>query len=82
MTTADWISTSSVIVALCAMFATVWQAYLQRNHGRLSVRPHLDWVTMRAVDRPVGLTVQNNGLGPALVTRMTIHWREQDCEVD
>ncbi len=72
LTSADVIAVSAASIALLAMGATFWQAWLARRHNRLSVRPHLDYVLDQYPDKPVTLIVVNNGLGPAIVRQMSI----------
>ena len=74
LTAADVIAISAAAVALCAMVATFLQAGLMRRHNRLSVRPRIDYVVSAYPDKPVTLTIVNNGLGPAIVTRIHINF--------
>jgi hypothetical protein len=70
MTSADVIALSSAVIACCAFFATVWQAWLAHQHNRLSVRPLLVWhVARRNSPESAGIafTVRNLGLGPAVI---------------
>lgn len=74
-TSSDVIALSSAVIALCAFFATAWQAWLAHKHNRLSVRPWLVWHTeKRNVSAPntyplfgVVFSVKNQGLGPAVI---------------
>jgi hypothetical protein len=81
MSSTDWIAIIAAVIAFCSLWATFWQASLSRRHNRLSVRPHIDWVTSRHYGRPVTLSIVNNGLGPAIIESMNIHWDGQDYEV-
>jgi len=60
-------------IALSAMVVSVWQGLVTRKHARLSVKP---WLEFTWVDRnkPAtgSLTLQNNGLGPAVVTGVSL----------
>lgn len=70
MISSDIIATSSVIVAVLAFFATVWQAWLAHRHNRLSVRPLLVWHIGRksaANGASITYSVRNLGLGPAVI---------------
>lgn len=70
LSAADVIATSSVVVALLALFATFWQAWLAYRHNRLSVRPHLVWHISRTNDPQscrMAVSVKNLGLGPAII---------------
>lgn len=66
----DWISIAAVVIALSAMGVAIWQGYLSRKHNILSVRPrlqvHLD------TRNGIVLTLQNQGLGPAIVKGFSI----------
>lgn len=67
-----WGVTPEMIIALCALALTVYQAWCTRRHNRLAVMPHLDWNRdrRRADD---GLTLRfllkNTGIGPAIIQR-------------
>lgn len=77
MSASDQIAAAAAIVALCAFFATAWQAYqaqlqtkLVARHNRLSVRPLLVWNTSRTrfdAGCEFTFTVCNYGVGPAIV---------------
>lgn len=66
----DVISISSVVIAVCALFATIYQAHLSRRHNRLSVKPVLI-VCDRREDQDIGcefhFSIDNCGIGPAMV---------------
>lgn len=66
----DWVSISGLVIALCAFFATMYQAFLSRKHNRLSVRPHLN-LDADLKNEPIGTVysfrVTNCGIGPALI---------------
>ncbi len=77
------VSISSLVVALCALGFTAWQTSVQRNHNRISVRPHLFSFTKREKhDNIVSLQVLliNNGLGPAFVNKFQVYYKGQTCE--
>ena len=70
MTSSDIIALSSAVIAICALFATAWQAWLAYQHNRLSVRPLLVWHIARKnslVCPGIAFTVRNLGLGPAVI---------------
>ena len=67
LSSSDTIAVLAGLIALLAMGATFWQAAISRNHNRLSVRPHLDFITTRFFGKSVSVTLTNNGLGPAIV---------------
>lgn len=83
----------SVIVGLVGAVAgplIAWRAVsisreqnrLTKRHNRLSVKPHLDFeVSFGARKFPFGVTIRNNGLGPAIVTgwKISIDGKEVEC---
>lgn len=75
MTDSDFIAICAGVIALLAMLATFWQASLAREHSRISVRPHFDWLTDIFNDRPLSLSISNNGLGPGIVESLEIEYR-------
>lgn len=65
--------TVELVISLCAIGLTVYQAFLIRMHNRLSVRPHLVWHINRKrgqASLTIIFTVKNEGLGPALIKEM------------
>ena len=65
-----------IVAALIAFFAlgvALWEGIANRNHNKLSVRPHLTFFqSMAGTDGLVGLRLRNHGLGPAIISHMTI----------
>lgn len=63
----------SVVIAACALIATLLQADWTREHNRLSVRPFLNIYHQGERDgREVGWIVENTGLGPAIIASSEI----------
>ena len=56
-----------IIISLCAISLTIYQAYTTRRHTRLSVQPRLGW---RSIDdrRRDTYSLVNDGFGPAILT--------------
>lgn len=76
MSTPDIISTVAAVIALCALFATAWQAYIAREHNRLSVRPALVLHRANVVTNDgteISFSVRNCGIGPAIVRERLFH---------
>lgn len=69
---------AAFFVSVCAFMLTVYQAYLSREHNRLSVRPSLSTFvdTDPAPDNPritlVSVKLMNSGLGPAYIKSFEI----------
>lgn len=61
------IALGAAIVALAALFISIYEVHATRRHNRLSVRPVLQLrITLHQGD-PSGLSVTNSGLGPAVI---------------
>ena len=66
---------AAVIIALCALFYTAFQAHTTRKHNKLSVTPHITtFVYNHAKPGEGSLTSEltNNGLGPAVIKSFKI----------
>lgn len=70
----DVIATCALFVSVCAFVGTIVQTYLTRKHNRLSVRPRIDWASSRVVNKPVSLSLKNDGLGPAILESLHISY--------
>jgi len=66
------VSIASVVIALSASAATIWQAVLTRRHNRLSVRPHLRIDRSEVDVEGIKISVLNTGVGPAIVESFQI----------
>lgn len=60
------VALAAVLISLCALVATIYEANLQRKGQLLSVWPNLSVVTKKG-DNGYHIAVANKGLGPALV---------------
>jgi hypothetical protein len=71
MNISDLIASCAIVVAVCALWATIWQAAIARRHIRLSVLPSL-YANVRFAHESDGivfeLKLRNNGIGPAIIT--------------
>ena len=72
-----WTAIGTVVMALCALGTSLWQGAVLQAHNRLSVRPVLEFVSNYEVTAEGKvfheILLQNNGLGPAQVTKFTAH---------
>lgn len=62
-----------IVVSVCAISLTVFQAMTTRRHARLSVQPRIEWGI--ETDTRTGvfeITLVNVGLGPAIVRSLAI----------
>jgi hypothetical protein len=82
----DWLGEHvAEVIAICALAFTAYQAFLQRQQSRISVRPLVTtFVNRRRRDKVGELEVllMNNGLGPALVKRFQVYVNGAECEAD
>ncbi len=68
----------SVVISICALLLTMYQAWATRKHNRLSVQPRLS--TQSQIERDVTeeriirviATLSNSGLGPAIIKSFEI----------
>jgi hypothetical protein len=71
MNNSDYIALGSAVISCCALFGTIWQAWLSHRHNRLSVKPFLVWhIARRNVSQDssaITFSIKNLGLGPAIV---------------
>lgn len=61
-------SRAAIIVAICAVAISVWQGYETRKHNRLSTKPIILYEWEVKEGQKSGIYIQNNGLGPAVLT--------------
>ncbi|MFT3973629.1 MAG: hypothetical protein QM699_09325 [Amaricoccus sp.] len=62
-----------IIVSLCAIGLTVFQAMTTRRHARLSVQPRLEWrIEQDTRSETFEVSVVNVGLGPAILRAVAI----------
>ena len=74
---------SAQIIATCALGLTFFQAYIQRRHNVLSVKPHLsDFVNSNRDSNSARLQVviSNNGVGPAFIDDFQAYLDGKECE--
>jgi hypothetical protein len=65
------LSVSAITIAFASICISLWEGSETRRHNRLSVRPKLE-VVFNAGKETFGYTVDNNGLGPAMITGMDL----------
>jgi hypothetical protein len=69
------IAIAALVVSLCTMLTSVYQARLQRKQQYASVWPHLKIYTSTNIPNDslfsVGVHVNNSGVGPAIIRKVT-----------
>ncbi len=73
------IAVAATIVSVCAMVTTVYQTYILRQQQHAAVWPRLQlmhsyWI--RPDSSHYRLTLQNNGIGPAVIHDVSITYRD------
>ncbi|MFO1210602.1 MAG: hypothetical protein U1E40_15495 [Amaricoccus sp.] len=61
-----------VVISLCAISLTVFQAMSTRRHARISVQPRLDWSIDAGLNGEVTYGLVNDGLGPAILKNLDL----------
>jgi hypothetical protein len=61
-----------IVVSLCAIGLTVFQARATMRHMRLSVQPRLAWNIAVARHGEIGYSLRNDGFGPAVLQSLTL----------
>jgi len=72
MQASDVVAVSSIVIAVLALTASVYQSVLVRQHNRQSVRPVLQLHTRWRRGEKAGLRLVNVGLGPAVIIRSVV----------
>lgn len=68
---------SATVIALSALFVSLYEAYRGRRHDRLSVRPWLCVYKKKDKDKETGLRLVNNGIGPAIINSFNVYLDNQ-----
>ena len=69
-----------LVIALAAVFVSVWQGVMTREHNKLSVKPLLDYNNIwdRTNEETIQkVSVSNKGIGPAILKNMTFYLGEK-----
>ena len=74
LSSSDLIALSAVVIAICALFTSVWEARIARRHNVLSVRPHIEVVVDSTPTEVCVLSFKNGGLGPAMIDAISFHF--------
>ena len=62
-----------LFISVLAITVSIYSAYETRHHNRLSKKPFVSFKRMMAADGDeVGLIIENNGLGPAVISNFSI----------
>lgn len=68
------VALSAAFIGLCALFATLYQASLERQTQHLSVWPRLEFQFHTGAESPFSLSIANKGIGPAIVHDLRVHF--------
>jgi hypothetical protein len=60
-----------IVISVCAISLTIFQAMSTRRHTRLSVQPRVDWrIEEEAASGTIALSLVNVGFGPAIISEL------------
>ena len=59
-----------IVIALSALFVSVWQVRISHQHNKLSVKPYLDYHLIQ-IDSTLEVSFSNEGFGPAIIKKIT-----------
>lgn len=63
---------AATVIALLALFTSIWQGATSREHNRLSVKPHLDIAWIGDTANEWGIRIDNAGIGPAEILEFEV----------
>lgn len=66
-----------VLIALSALFVSVWQIRVTHTHNKLSVKPLLDYFVEQA-DSTLTVSISNRGIGPAIIKEISFNYEGKD----
>lgn len=79
--TGDIPAIASGAIALCALGTSLYQAHLSRKHNKLSVLPHMAVHCIEDEDT-YRITLRNDGLGPATITKFNILCKKNNTPIE
>lgn len=59
-----------ILIALIALFVSIWQIKVSQNHNKLSVKPYLDYHLIQ-MDSTLTVSISNHGFGPAVIKKIS-----------
>ncbi len=65
------VASFALLVSVLALGLTIWTAFLQRKHMRLSVRP-IAAIPLADFENRIGVFLQNKGLGPMRIVSLRV----------
>ena len=82
MDSSDYIAICAASISLVALSIGIYQSYLTRKHNKLSVRPHLSISRVSDYDKGLTYSLENNGLGPAIIKKFGIQIDEKNVPTE
>ncbi len=77
------ISIPTIVLACTAVVISIWQGCETRRHNKLSVKPLLSiTISTSENDSLMGVWIDNNGTGPAIIKEFFVHLDGQPTKVD
>lgn len=75
------LSVSAIVIGLCSLFITLYQTHLTRQAQHAQVLPYLVF-GITSNDGGTHITLRNDGVGPARIVDVRIHYRGRAHTVD
>ena len=66
-----------LIIALCALFTSVWQAKITKQHNKLTVKPYLDFSIVQDNEEHK-VSISNQGFGPAIIKKVKFRYNGKE----
>lgn len=72
---------SATVIALIALYVSIWQGIVNRDHNRLSVKPVLHFSSGELCEEDSEVTtyyihIENRGLGPAIIKSFKVYYQD------
>lgn len=70
----EWAQAATILIAVLAVFTSIWSACESRKHNRLSFKPNLS-IASAFTNSPSqnGVYLDSNGPGPALIKSFAVY---------
>ena len=65
------VALSAILISLCTVAVSGYEAWLQRHHDRAEVWPHVELSLVNTPEQST-LSIENTGIGPAVIESFTV----------
>ncbi len=67
---------SVVVIAVSALFVSIWQSNITIKHNKLTVKPFMDY-HITQIDSTITVRFSNEGFGPAILEEVTFFYEDK-----